>query len=237
MIIFKILYTFFITIIGSIIMFIGGLLTLIISFIFPEKTYPMIKIFSKTFVIILGVRVKIEGKFPDDGPYIIMANHTSMIDPFLWGTFMKGKFTGIVANKNMKYPIYGWILKRMKAVAIDRNNRTESIQRIKNAENVLNQGYHIGIHPEGTRSLTGKMSPLKKGGFYMAKNTDTSILPVGFEGAFNFKPKNRFTIRPTKVTIRIGDPILNTLFETMTIDDLINITTEKLKKLSGEINE
>ncbi len=235
MIILQFIYTIFIAIIASLALFFGGILTLLISFIFPSKTYPMIKIFAKIFVIILGVKVKVEGTFPSNGPYIVMANHASLLDPFLWGTFMKGKFTGIVANKNMKYPIYGWILKRMNAVAIDRKNRTESINRIKNAEKVLDQGYHIGLHPEGTRTLTGKMNPLKKGGFHMAKNTHTSILPIGFEGAYNFKPKNRFIIKPTKVVIRIGNVISNTMYKNSTIDDLIEITTKELKKLSGEI--
>ena len=230
------LYTIFIALLGTFALVVGGLLTLIISFVYSPTTYPMIKGFAKVFVFILGVRVKIEGEFPENGPYIIMANHTSMLDPFLWGTFMKGKFTGIVANKNMNYPIYGWILKRMRAVAIDRNNRTESIQRIKNAESVLNDNYHIGLHPEGTRTLSGKMNPLKKGGFHMAKNTNTSILPVGFEGAFNFKPKNRFTLRPTTVTIRIGDIISNKIYQESSIEDLIDITTKQLKKLSGEID-
>ena len=101
MIIIEFIYTFFIAIIGSFALIIGGLLSLCLSFIFPKSTYPIFKVFAKVFVFILGVKVKIEGKFPKNGPYIIMANHTSMIDPFLWGTFMKGKFTGIVANKNM----------------------------------------------------------------------------------------------------------------------------------------
>ena len=236
MIIVKFLYTSMIAILGSLGLFIGGLLTLFVSFIIPRYTYPMLKNFAKIFVLILGVRVKVEGVFPKNGPYIVMANHSSMLDPFLWGTFMKGKFTGIVANKNMKYPIYGWLLKRMNAVAIDRSNRKESIKRIKNAEKVLSQGYHIGLHPEGTRTLTGKMNPLKKGGFHMAKNTNTSILPIGFDGAFYFKPKNRFTVRPTKVIIRIGNVISKEIYKDYNIDELIDITTKQLKKLSGEIN-
>ena len=69
----------------------------------------------------------------------------------------------------------------------------------------------------------------------MAKNTHTSILPIGFEGAYNFKPKNRFIIKPTKVVIRIGNVISNTIYKNSTIDDLIEITTKELKKLSGEI--
>ena len=215
-------------------MFLGGFVILLLTFIFPKLTYPILKLFAKVFVFSLGIKVKVEGKFPTNGPFIVMANHSSMIDPFLWGTFMKGKFTGIVANKNLNYPVYGWILKRVNAVAIDRKNRSESIKRIKNAEKVLKKGIHIGIHPEGTRTLTGKINPLKKGGFYMAKNTNTSILPVGFEGAFNFKPKNRFIIKPTKIIIRIGNTISNTIYDHSSVDDLIELTTSQLKKLSGE---
>ena len=230
------LYTIYILIIGSLMMIVGGLIILVISIIFPKITYPLIRMYTKTFVRMVGVKVKIEGNFPENGPYIVMANHSSILDPFLWGTFMKGNFTGIVANKNMKYPVYGWILKRMRAVAINRKNRAESIERINDAENVLKDGYHIGIHPEGTRTLTGKMNPLKKGGFYMAKNTKTSILPIGFQGAYNFKPKNRFTVRPSKVIIRIGEPILYTIYKSTSIDELIEITTDQLKTLSGEIS-
>ena len=70
----------------------------------------------------------------------------------------------------------------------------------------------------------------------MAKYTNTSILPIGFDGAFNFKPKNRFTLRPTTVTIRIGDIISKNIYDKSSINDLIDITTQKLKKLSGEID-
>ena len=217
-------------------MFVGGFGVFVLTLIFPKFTYPILKFFAKIFVFCLGIKVKIEGEFPKDGPYIVMANHSSMIDPFLWGTFMQGKFTGIVADTNLKYPVYGWILKRVNAVVINRKNRMDSIKRMQNAEKVLKKGIHIGIHPEGTRTLTGKMNVLKKGGFYMAKNTNTPILPVGFDGAFNFKPKNRFLIKPTTIIIRIGEKISNKLYQSKSIDDLIDITTTQLKKLSGEIN-
>ena len=217
-------------------MFVGGFGVFVLTLIFPKFTYPILKFFAKIFVFCLGIKVKIEGEFPKDGPFIVMANHSSMIDPFLWGTFMQGKFTGIVADTNLKYPVYGWILKRVNAVVINRKNRMDSIKRMQNAEIVLKKGIHIGIHPEGTRTLTGKMNVLKKGGFYMAKNTNTPILPVGFDGAFNFKPKNRFLIKPTTIIIRIGEKISNKLYQRKSIDDLIDITTTQLKKLSGEIN-
>ena len=75
------IYTILIAIIGSIALIIGGLSTLIISFIYPPFTYPMIKGFAKTFVVCLGVKVKIEGQFPEDGPYIIIGARSAIFVP------------------------------------------------------------------------------------------------------------------------------------------------------------
>ena len=80
-------------------------------------------------------------------------------------------------------------MRRIQAIPIDRKNRFTAIESIKKAEEVLKGGVHIGILPEGTRTLDGNIGPMKKGGFHMAINTETSIIPVGVYGAFNFKPK------------------------------------------------
>lgn len=212
-----------------------GIITVLISIIAPKILYPLIKIVCRFFLIIVGVKLKIEGNFPSDGPFIIMANHAGLIDPFLWGAFIEGKFTGIIARKNLKFPIYSWLLRRMKAIPIDRKNRTNAIEGINKAEEVFQEGYHIGIHPEGTRTLHGKMNPLKKGGFHLAINTQSPILPVGFIGSFEFKPKTRVTIKPGKIFIKIGEPIYSKTYNTMTMDELISLTEKKLKILSGEL--
>lgn len=216
---------------------ITGIITFFISIFLPGIFYTSLKILCRIFLITIGVKLKIKGKFPDGGPFIVMANHGSLIDPFLWGAFMDRKFTGIIARKNLKYPVYGWLLRRLKAIPIDRKNRENAIKGIKKAEEVIKEGYHIGIHPEGTRTLHGKMNPLKKGGFHMAINTNTPILPVGFNGAFNFKPKTRVTIKPGKISVKIGEPILPEIYNSLTMDELISFTENKLKILSGEIHE
>ena len=48
---------------------------------------------------------------------------------------------------------------------------------------------------------------LKKGGFHLAKNTNTNILPIVTKGLFNIKPKNRWTIKPGLININICEPI------------------------------
>ena len=77
------------------------------------------------------------------------------------------------------------------------------------------------------------MGPLKKGGFHMAINTNTSIVPVGIIGAFKFKPKNRWWIHPCHITINIGE-VIDLPKENNDINSVMMIVEKKLKELSSE---
>ena len=120
---------------------------------------------------------------------------------------------------------------------IDRKNKKLAIQSIRKAEDVLGGGVHIGILPEGSRTVTGKMGNLKRGGFHMAINSGTSIIPVGISGAFSFKPKNRWWIKPGLIKINIGSPIHHREYAALGIEGLSSRVEQKLKYLSGELNE
>ena len=99
------------------------------------------------------------------------------------------------------------------------------------AEEVIKEGYHIGIHPEGTRTLHGKMNPLKKGGFHMAYNTKTPIVPIGCIGTFEFKPKNRWTLSPRTIDVVIGPIIDINQYDIKNIDKLIDKTWNEMNNL------
>ena len=62
----------------------------------------------------------------------------------------------------------------------------------------------MAILPEGTRTLDGHLRPFKKGGFHMAINTNTPILPIGAVLPFNYKPKNRWLLKPCIIDMYIG---------------------------------
>ncbi|MBC8214479.1 MAG: 1-acyl-sn-glycerol-3-phosphate acyltransferase [Candidatus Marinimicrobia bacterium] len=216
---------------GAITFLFVGLITFLFSFISLKITYKLANYACRLFLLSMGVRLQINGKFPDKGVYIIMFNHSSFIDPFLLPVFTKGKYTGVVAQENLDIFLFGWILKRFKCIPIDRQNTVSAINNISKAGSVIKRGYHIGILPEGTRSLTGKMKPFKKGGFYMAMNTKTPILPVGIIGAYDFKPKNRNTIKPGIVKITIGEPIYPKANNKLELEKLLKQTEDAIKRL------
>lgn len=177
---------------------------------------------------------KIRGEFPSDGTYIIMMNHSSFLDVFIFPLIPKGAWTGITAAKNFKIPIFSSIINRIQAIPIERKNRQSAFESIKKAEDVLKQGIHIGILPEGTRTLDGKMREFKKGGFHMAINTNTAIVPVGVSGAYDFKPKDRWWMKPVSISISIGSPTNVSDYPELGVDGLKNKVESTIKELLGE---
>ena len=166
-----------------------------------------------------------------------MMNHSSFLDVFIFPLIPRGHYTGVSATKNFKIPVFSTLIRRIQAIPIERKNLKAAIESIKKAEKVLKQNIHIGILPEGTRTLNGSLGPLKKGGFHMAINTGTSIIPVGVSGAFDFKPKNRWWFRPVPITINIGNAISPSIYSELGIDGLINKVGQAIKTLSGGTNE
>ena len=85
-------------------------------------------------------------------------------------------------------------------------NRAEvDRQGLRDAMAAIERGVVFGLAPEGSRSKNGQMQEAKVGAAYLASRANVPILPVGFENNdrlfANFK-----RLRPTKITMRIGEP-------------------------------
>ena len=199
--------------------------------------YRLDKICCRLIMSSLLVWPRINGVFPLDGTYIIMMNHSSFLDVFIFPLIPKGIYSGVTAVENFKIPVFSTLIRRIQAIPIERKNRFTAIESIKKAEEVLKKGVHIGILPEGTRTVDGNIGDMKKGGFHMAINTGISIIPVGISGAFDFKPKNRWWFRPGPIAVNIGDAINPNIYGELGIDGLKNKVGQALKTLSGGINE
>ena len=183
---------------------------IIIAMVIPRLIYVYARFLSKGIFWCFNIKRKIIGNFPEEGHYILMHNHASFLDLFLLPTIIKGKYTGIIAKKNFSIPLIGSILKQLHAIPINRSNIKSAKESIAIAEQFLQKGFHIAIFPEGTRTINGKLNPFKKGGFHMAINTNTKIIPIIVQGLYNIKPKTRWTIQPGTVNIIINDPIETT---------------------------
>ena len=210
-----------------------GILFVLLTILIPSKMNLFGRMTGICVLKCLFVKLKINGTIPKDRPLIIMYNHTSFIDPFLFVYSAPGKTTGIAAVEQFKVPIFGWMLKKWKAIPIDRKNIATAKESIQKGEEAFDNGYKVIILPEGTRTMTGKIKKLKKGGFHMAINTKAPILPVGSKGAFEFKPKNRWYIKPGPVSLNVGKIIEPTEYDALGVNGLIENVRNQFKDLTG----
>tara|TARA_B100001029_G_C15056203_1_gene454578 strand:+ start:850 stop:1566 length:717 start_codon:yes stop_codon:yes gene_type:complete len=217
------------------ILIIGLLIMIILSFFNLKMVFWFSKPFCWLLALTIGAKVTVEGNFPVNEKFVVMSNHSSFFDPFIYPFFMKGMFTGIVADYNLKFPLWKQFLLRLNAIPINRKDRNQAIQGIKKAEEVLNRGINIAILPEGTRTINGKLGKLKKGGFHLAMNTKASIIPIGIKGAFKLAPKTTWKLTPCEIIAKVGDPIPFSVYEPLGVDGLLQKVERDIKILSSEI--
>ena len=206
---------------------------LILTIIFPSKMHVLGRFTCMCALKCFFVKVKINGNIPQNRSLIIMYNHSSFIDAFLFAYATPGESTGIVAIENYKYPIFGRMLKKWKAIPIDRSNIETSKESIGKGAEALKNGYNVVILPEGTRTISGKIKKFKKGGFHMAINAKAPILPIGSKGAFTFKPKNRWYIKPGTIELNVGELIEPDRYEELGINGLANEVRHQMQQLTG----
>lgn len=111
------------------------------------------------------------------GPLVIAPNHISMLDPvFVAVAVMDWGRMNILAKQELfKNPLLGWFFRTLGAVAIDRGKGdTATLDRVTEA---CKNGTRLLIFPEGTRTKTGSLGPLKGGAFLIAGQSGAAMLP------------------------------------------------------------
>ena len=71
--------------------------------------------FSRTFFMLIGVRIKVEGLEHIDRKqsYVIVSNHRSSLDFIANAVVFPGIFRFLAKQELQKIPIFGWVVKKM----------------------------------------------------------------------------------------------------------------------------
>lgn len=199
----------------------------------PQSYDPWLKRRIVTLFKILNSEPVVEFRepLPVDQPLIFMANHTSLIDIVVLKAYIPVYFRGILAHPQFKYFIYGPAAKRIGSIPIHRDNVRLSLKSFKKAQELLEQGIHITVLPEGGRSTDGHLLPFKKLPFHFAKESKATIIPMAISGVFTMKSKDSFHLNPGNIVIRFGSPIPVDKITSMETEDLMQFTYTQIHSL------
>jgi 1-acyl-sn-glycerol-3-phosphate acyltransferase len=115
------------------------------------------------------------------GPYILICNHLSGLDPVCVAHAVNHEEISFLAKKElMKGRFAGWFLRTVHAIPVDRHNF--DIAAMRACTQALREGRVLGIFPEGTRFKKGNMEELEAGVALLALRSSVPVVPMYIHG-------------------------------------------------------
>lgn len=126
-------------------------------------------------------------------PSVLIANHTSMLDPLMMLAIFFHKRSIVVAKDQVEDPHFSWALTRVKCVIpCDRFNLDTEWALIAKKE--LEKGNSVIIFPEGKCRYDGLLNEFKTGFAFLARSTGAPVIPVGLDGLYKFGHRTRVIV-------------------------------------------
>jgi 1-acyl-sn-glycerol-3-phosphate acyltransferase len=162
----------------------------------------------------LNITVNIENKekLPQDGQYLVISNHRSIIDPPIIEVALEDtEIFGPWISKKELYNsfFFGLFVRNAGSILLDRE-KSQMSGFFADIKQAVKRGESIFIFPEGTRNKTDKsVTPFKEGSRIIALKNRLPILPLYIKTNANEVLSNALRDKnlAQEVTIVIGDLI------------------------------
>jgi len=179
----------------------------------------------------LGVKVTGRENLPEEGSYVVVANHSSEWETLYLQTLVRPQCT-VLKKELLKIPFFGWALGLLKPIAIDRSQRRGALkQLLTEGKSRLEEEIPVIIFPQGTRVPVGKMGKFNKGGAMLALSAGVPVIPM-IHDAGHYWPGKSFAKKPGTVQVHIGEPIP---VEGRSVDEIHQDMVEWLEKHMQEL--
>ncbi len=202
-----------------------------------EQTDKIIRDWAQSILSIIKVNLVIKNPynttFEPHKRYILMCNHTSVFDIPLTYAALQDISIRMLAKKELtNIPVFRTAIFKTHTPTIDRHNRQQAIKDLESARRLMDEGYVLWIAPEGTRSLSGKLKPFKKGGFITAIEAQAEIIPIAINDAHTLCDYKHFIINKNQtVDVVIGKPIDSTQYSSQNKNELLQHTFHEMNEL------
>jgi putative phosphoserine phosphatase/1-acylglycerol-3-phosphate O-acyltransferase len=168
----------------------------------------------------LNLVVRNEHHLWENRPAVFVFNHQSKVDIVILARLLRRDIAGVGKKEIKNMPLIGKTLEMAGIIFIDRDNSASAIRAMKPLVDAMrNQGKSVAISPEGTRSITPKLGPFKKGPFHLAMQAGVPIVPIVIHNAGDVAPKGDFVFRPATVEVDVLTPVDTSDWRSETIEE------------------
>jgi 1-acyl-sn-glycerol-3-phosphate acyltransferase len=176
---------------------------------------------------------------PKKGAFILAANHASYMDHLILMStllpYLNRKIHHLAKKEHFDNIIKKTWHKYGGAIPIDRDSGGK--EALRWAVKVLKEGRIIAIHPEGTRSLNGKLQKGRTGIARLILLSKVPVIPIGLIGTFEILPKGKYIPKMKRAVMNIGKPMKFEKYLGKKISKrLLRIITDDIMKEIGKLS-
>ncbi|MEE8104141.1 MAG: lysophospholipid acyltransferase family protein [Planctomycetota bacterium] len=167
------------------------------------------RLWARGILFSAGLPCRIRGRenIETRGPYVVVANHASMLDIPICASALPLSLLFVSRPFFFKVPFLGWGMSLLSDVRLDPKKPRQAARVLRTLHTRFDLGLSLLLFPEGTRSPDGKVKRYKRGPFLTAIENQVPILPVCIEGVHEALPKRTLRVRPRTLGFTIGKPI------------------------------
>jgi 1-acyl-sn-glycerol-3-phosphate acyltransferase len=185
-------------------------------------------------------RLEVEGldRVPRHGPFILIANHQSYLDPILVQAVLPRPLHTMAKSTQFNSHLIGAIMKRLKSFPVRRFEIDP--QAVRHSLRLLANGEAVGVYIEGERTWDGRLQPLRRGTVRLILKAAVPVIPCGVSGAYDVWPRWDRRLRRGTVRLRFGEPMLFSAAERRAdreraVDEAAARIMDTLAELSGSV--
>lgn len=142
---------------------------------------------------------------PSRGPYLIVANHSHLLDPFFIGAIIRRPIFQMASNEFFRKPLVRRFMWAMGA--FPRKKGFVDFKSIKYAIHLVRRGHPLGIYPEGGRNWDGETLPILRSTAKLVKLLNVPLVTVVSRGNYKAFPRWVDRRRKCPITIHYGKPV------------------------------
>ena len=181
-----------------------------------------ISLFADTASAIIGLNLKIKGEHHlwSHRPAVFIFNHQSNVDLVIVARLLRRDITGVGKREIRDMPLVGRVMEAAGVVLIDRANTAAAIEAMAPLVDTMRiAGKSVCLSPEGTRAVSPKLAPFKKGAFHLAMQAGVPVVPIVIHNSGDVQPKGDMLYHPATVEVEVLPPVDTSKWTVDKIDD------------------